>query len=244
MTKTDKTPEQTIRFYPVNISLADRLVLVCGGNKHALAEINRLMEFGARVDVIAPHIMAEIQDLAIIYGDRIKIMHRSFSDEDKKLLEKKIYLLVFALNYRDEENAAILEVAARTNVLAFGVDQLNLSTFVVPCTIKRGPLKIAVSTDGISPPIEQVILERIEETFINEIDKYTLFLTGMKERISRLSTDLRLSSPDVLHRILRRLQESEEILAALERSNFDEANHLADAIILEIRSEMNEHATT
>lgn len=229
-------------YYPINVSIAGRSVLVCGGGKPAMAECRRLLEFGAHVDVVAPNVMSEIQELAVTYGEKIRIMRRHFSDEDRAKIDTHHYFLVFAYNNREHENSEILKAAAQANVLSCGIDQFSPSHFIVPWTVRRGHLKIAVSTDGISPPLEVAVMQRIEAGFVSEIDKYMLFLDGMLERINRISDDARLSKTAVFRRIVRRMAESEEILSALQRRNFEEANHIAEAIVFEVASELNEPA--
>jgi siroheme synthase-like protein len=154
------------------------------------------------------------------------------------------YLLVYAFLNRDEDNNAVLEAARHARVLSYAADNPEHSDYIVPSLIKRGHLKISVSTDSLSPPLERALVERIEATFVSEIDKYTLFLASMQERIERLLRDKNLCQPAIFRRVMRRLAESEEIFLALQRRNFEEANHLAEAIVFEIKSEFNEPAAT
>jgi len=236
MSDTDKSAIKA-GYYPINVSVASRSVLMCGGGKPALTECRRLLEFGARVDLVAPNVMSELQDLAVTRGDKLRVMRRNFSDEDRANIEAHRYFLVFAYNNREPENNDILKTAARANVLCCGIDHLTPSDFVVPWMVKRGHLKIAVSTDGISPPLEQAVMQRIEAGFVSDIDKYMLFLDGMLERILRVNNDPKLAKPAVVRRIVRRVSESEEILSALQRRNFEEANHIAEAIVYEVSAE-------
>ncbi|HEY9773784.1 MAG TPA: NAD(P)-dependent oxidoreductase [Planktothrix sp.] len=234
----------TEKYYPISINLKGRKVLMCGASRLALAEVNRLLEFGARVDVVAPSIVAEMSETEVAYGERLKIAKREFNDEDARRLANGDYLLVYAFFHKEEDNLAVLNAARDARVLAFAVDNGERSDYIVPSLIKRGHLKIAVSTDSLSPPLERALVERIEATFVSEIDKYTLFLDAMQERVERLLKDKNLSQPATFRRVMRRLAESEEIFLALQRRNFEEANHLAEAIVFEIKSEFNEPAAT
>ncbi|HEY9718583.1 MAG TPA: NAD(P)-dependent oxidoreductase [Trichormus sp.] len=235
---------ETETYYPINLNLKGHRVLMCGASRLALAEITRLVEFGAQIDVIAPNMVSELNDVALTYGNRINLMRRSFDDNDIANLKKGVYLLVFAFSTKEDENGRILDAARQARVFAFAIDDTERSDYIVPSLIKRGHLKIAVSTDSLSPPLERALVERIEATFVNEIDKYTLFLNAMQERIQRLIKDANLSQPAIFRRVMRRLAESEEIFAALQRRNFEEANHLCEAIVFEIKSEFNEPAAT
>ncbi|MGH9550680.1 MAG: precorrin-2 dehydrogenase/sirohydrochlorin ferrochelatase family protein, partial [Terriglobales bacterium] len=230
-------------YYPINLNLKGERVLVCGGSRLALAEIDRLVEFGAEVDVVAPNMVSELHEIAMTYGDCVALHRRPFDQTDEAALKSGRYLLVFAYYNKEEDNKEVLKAAAQANILAFAIDDPERSNYIVPSLIKRGHLKISVSTDALSPPLERALVQRIEATFVNEIDKYTLFLNAMHERITRLLKDQNLSQPAIFRRVVRRLAESEEIFLALQRRNFEEANHLAEAIVFEIKSEFNEPAT-
>lgn len=230
-------------YFPINLNLNGRKVLMCGGSRLALAEISRLVEFGAQVDVLAPNMVTELQETALAYGDRITLIRRDFEDQDSDALQNGKYVLVFAFYTKEEDNSRVLEAAKEARVLAFACDNPEESDYITPSLIRRGHLKIGVSTDALSPPLERALVERIEATFVGEIDKYTLFLNAMQERITRLLNDRHLSQPAIFRRVMRRLAESEEIFLALQRRNFEEANHLAEAIVFEIKSEFNEPAT-
>jgi len=234
----------TETYYPINVNLKGKKVLMCGASRLALAEINRLAEFGAHIDVVAPNMVSELTDLALTYGERINLLRRAFDQDDVLKLKNRVYLLVFAFCTREEENNRILDAARDAGVFAFAVDNTERSDYIVPSLIKRGHLKIAVSTDSLSPPLERALVERIEATFVNEIDKYTLFLNAMQDRVQRLLKDSNLSQPAIFRRVMRRLAESEEIFFALQRRNFEEAHHLCEAIVFEIKSEFNEPAAT
>jgi precorrin-2 dehydrogenase/sirohydrochlorin ferrochelatase len=121
-------------------------------------------------------------------------------------------------------------------------DKPDQSDFVVPSLIKRGHLKISVSTDSISHPLELAIVQRIEAMFVSEIDSYTLFLTRMKELVVGAAKEKAFAHQDSWQRLLSNLAESEEILHALQRRNFEEANHLARAMVAEMVNESGEYA--
>src|SRR5579871_3511804 len=123
---------QTEKYYPISINLKGHKVLMCGGSRLALAEVNRLLDFGARVEVVAPNIVAEMHETELAYGDRLTVMKRAFNKEDEKRLSQGEYLLVYAFLNKEEENAAVLDAARDARVLAFAVDNTERSDYIVP----------------------------------------------------------------------------------------------------------------
>ena len=227
-------------YYPINIRIAGKKVFVFGGQSEALSEILRLLDFGANVDVVAPHIMAELQDLAFTYGDRITIQRRVFGDQDRLKLKNKDYLLAFALDDDDQSNVKVVESAIGNGVLAFGINDGRLSSFATATLLKRGHVKIAVSADTISKPIERAILRRIEALFVSNIDNYILFLNRLNDRLNELTNDPYFSDRESYFRLTRQLDQSEEILLAVQRQSFDEADALVDRIVLNCRADQEE----
>ncbi len=220
-------------FYPVGLKVSNERVLVSGGGRYALPEITKLLEFGAIVDVVAPHVMSEIQELAITHGHRLKVL-RGRLDE---LLEEKIkiadYLLVLALNNRANENSRILKAASDAGVLCYGLDQIEASSYLIPAIFKRGHLKIGVSSDGVCPSLEQALLHRIEASLVSEIDKHVLFANLVADRLGLLD-------PKIRQKVARILADSAELYSAIQRGNFEEATSILDATISDTRLEAEE----
>lgn len=220
-------------YYPIGLKVSGERVLVAGGGRYALPEITRLLEFGAVVDVVAPNVMSEIQELAITHGHRLKVV-RGRVDE---LLGGKIkvsdYLLVLALNNRANENVRILKAASDAGVLCYGPDQIESSTFLIPAIFKRGHLKIGVSSDGICPSLEQALLHRIEASLVTEIDRHVLFANLVADRFGRLESRMR-------QKVVRVLADSAELYSAIQRGNFEEATSILDATISDTKLEAEE----
>jgi precorrin-2 dehydrogenase/sirohydrochlorin ferrochelatase len=230
-------------FYPINIKLKGKRVLFCGGSQPVVAEISRLIDFGANVDVVAPHMAAELQDLALAYGARITLHKRKLAETDFSGLRSGKYSLAFAYSRDCAENEKLATEAHAHRVMVSTIDDICNSDYVIPSIIKRGHLKIAVSADSISQPLERALLQRIEASFVSEIDNYTLFLTAMQELIAGCAQDEALKKPSVFSKLMRDLAESDEILSALERKNFEEANHHAQALLQQTKAEVTEHAS-
>ena len=206
-----------------------------GAGRLALPKVERLVDFGAHVDIVAPLVISEIQEILEIHVDRVKLNRRNFAPEDVERITRREYLLVFACTNDNEENARVLQAAKEAGVLAHVPDSPEQSNFILPSVLKRGHLKISVATDGLSPLIGKALRQKIEAALGTEIDKYVLFIDSMREKLVELESDPRLGNPLTRREIARQLAESEEILLALQRESFEEAGRLVQMFIAEAR---------
>ena len=222
-------------YFPINIRLADRPVLVVGGSRAALAEIRRLVEFGANVLVVAPHMVHEIQELAVTYGHKLQVQRRNLSLQDEDAIASHRYTLVIACSGSADQDEYVVKLANQSGTLVALPDNHeigNEASFIIPAIRKRGHIKISVSTDGFSNALSRALLERIESSLGGRIDKYMIVLDAFREKIAALYSNDQLTDDERKH-VLRRLAESEELILAFQRENFDEAIQLAELIISE-----------
>lgn len=236
MTHSAQTSRANQGYFPINVKLADRPVLVVGGGRTALAETRRLVEFAARVTVIAPNMVAELQELAITHGHRVTLHKRAFSLEDEDSIAKRSYLLVFACSGQFDQDDYVARLAQEAGVLCAmpeNHEPVNAASFSVPAIRKRGLLRIAVSTEGYSNALARSLLGRIESSLGGRIDKYMLVAEAIKDRVSALYNNDQISEGE-RQQILRRVAESEEIILAFQRENFEEALQLLDMVVGEV----------
>lgn len=144
-----------MKFYPVNINIENKKCVVVGGGKIAFDKITGLLEAGAQVEVIAPQICTEIENLR----DKIKILRENYSAE--KISEGVI--LIAATN-NSALNQQIASDARAKNFLVNIVDDIS-SDFTVPSRIRRGDFLIAISTGGNSPAFSKFARKMLELEF-------------------------------------------------------------------------------
>lgn len=224
-------------YFPINVKLADRPVLVVGGGRTALSETRRLIDFGAQVFLVAPHMVMELQELGITHSHKLTLHRRDFSLADEDTMIKRAYVLVFACSGQPDQDDYVARIAQEAGLLCCMPDNhepASSASFLVPAIRKRGLLRIAVSTEGYSQALSKSLLERIESSLGGRIDRYMLVADSVKERIAALYSNECLTEAERRH-ILQRLAESEEIILAFQRENFEEAIQLMDMVITEVR---------
>lgn len=224
-------------YLPINVKIADRPVLVVGGGRSAFSELRRLVEFGALVDVVAPHVVSEITDISVTHSHRLQLKKRAFSIEDEDAIANRAYSLVFICTGTADLDEYISKLCTQSGLFFCLPDNHELESdanFVMPAIRKRGHIKISVSTDGFSHALARSLLERVESSLGTRLDKYMVAVDSFKEKLSALYDGDTFSEVDRKH-ILRKLAESEELILAFQRENFEEALQLADMVIAEIK---------
>lgn len=130
-----------------------------------------LIEAGAKVKVIAPKITEGLAELAT--KGRIEHLAREYRAGDACGMR----LMIGATNDRGV-NKAVFDEAKERGLLINVVDEVELSDFILPSTLKRGDLLIAVSTSGAAPAFAKKIKDDLELLFDQS---YAGYLDILKE---------------------------------------------------------------
>lgn len=176
-----------MKFYPINLNVENKKCVVIGGGKIALEKILGLIEANAKVEVIAPKICAEIEQL--FQNKKINLIREKYSPE--KISDGSI--LIAATN-NFELNQKILSDGREKNFLVNIVDSFD-GDFTVPSRIRRGDFLLAISTGGKSPGFSRFVRQMLEKDF-NEN-----FSAGLKI-ISKYRADVKKILPTFEERII------------------------------------------
>jgi precorrin-2 dehydrogenase / sirohydrochlorin ferrochelatase len=148
-------------YYPIFLDVKGRKCVVVGGGQVALRKVEALLESGAVVTVVSPVIGAGLRDLAA--NGSIVAMRRAYRSGD---LEGACV----ALTATDSENtnARVAKDAWSDGVLINVADDPAKSSFIVPSTILRGDLTVAISTGGKSPALARKVRRELEKNLVPE----------------------------------------------------------------------------
>ncbi|HPW68890.1 MAG: bifunctional precorrin-2 dehydrogenase/sirohydrochlorin ferrochelatase [Deltaproteobacteria bacterium] len=154
------------RYYPLFIDLTGKPVVVVGGGMVAWRKIEALCRAGARVRVIAPDVVEKIaQDAGI------EVVRRDYEPGD---LDGA--WLVIAATDDEETNIAVSRDAGSRRIFCNAVDQPGLCSFIVPSVVEKGPIKIAISTGGVSPALSKKMRIRIGKLLGDEYSILALIM--------------------------------------------------------------------
>ncbi|CAM3034996.1 bifunctional precorrin-2 dehydrogenase/sirohydrochlorin ferrochelatase [Hathewaya histolytica] len=158
-------------YYPLMIEMKDKNVYIIGGGKVAIRKARKFLEYGAKVIVISPEFIEEFYTLKTSVGKNLSIISENYNKE----LVKNAFLVIGATNI-DKVNQEIAMFCKGNNIMCNIVDSMELSDFIVPSTIKRGDLEIAISTLGNSPSLCAKIRKELEEKYDDTFDEYVKLL--------------------------------------------------------------------
>ncbi|MEN8761417.1 MAG: siroheme synthase CysG [Thiogranum sp.] len=170
-------------FFPVFMDLAGRDCLVVGGGNVAARKVNLLLRAGARVEVVAPQLCEKLA----VQRSAGTITHsaREFEETD---VEGKV--LVIAATSQEEVNRSVSEFAKARNIPVNVVDDPELCSFIVPSTINRSPVQVAVSSGGASPVLARLLRARLESyvpaAYGHMAKLVASFRTKVKQRFSSI----------------------------------------------------------
>ena len=165
-------------YYPVFLDIEKFSCLVVGGGEVAGRKISSLYQAGAEIRVVSPDFFPQTRELC--ETAEICCVSRSY---DKNDLEG--HNLVIAATSDTHLNKKISQQAISRNLLINVVDNKSLSNFIVPSSLARGPLQVAICTDGASPAMSAEIRRNLEEKFGEEFGRYLHTVQNLREKLKR-----------------------------------------------------------
>ncbi|MCY3961953.1 MAG: bifunctional precorrin-2 dehydrogenase/sirohydrochlorin ferrochelatase [bacterium] len=159
--------------YPVNLRVRGHRCLVVGGGKVALAKADGLLEAGAVVEVIAPEVVAELDDRS-----DVAVHRRHYRSGDVQG-----YRLAVAATGRAEVDAEVYRDGEAAGVWVNSADDPDHCSFTLPSRLRRGPLLVTCSTGGHSPALSRWLRQRLEHEIGPEYETLLCLLSEARERI-------------------------------------------------------------
>ena len=145
--------------FPVFLKLHEIQTLIVGGGNVGLEKLEALLknDSNAKVRIIAPEIKEEILELAeksqFIEIKKRKVRGKDLKDADLMILATDDYSLHQKLKKKAKKLRLLTNVA----------DTPALCDFYLGSTVKKGDLKIGISTNGKSPTFAKRFREILEE---------------------------------------------------------------------------------
>lgn len=143
-----------MNFLPIYLNLKGRSCLVVGGGEVAARKLSYLLQAGASVKVVSPELGVSAKEYI---GDTNGHITREFIDSDIN-----DQCLVIAATDVREVNSRITELCHEKGIHVNVVDDPGNSSFVVPATLNRGRIQLAISTGGASPVLSRMLKSRLE----------------------------------------------------------------------------------
>jgi len=162
--------------FPIVLRLQAKRCVVVGAGKIAAAKVAGLLRSRARLVVIAPHATPGIQRHA--RAKKLKWLRREFRARDVAGA-----FLVIAATDCSVTNEAVFRACTAQGVLCNVVDDPEHCDFFYPAVVRRGPLQIAISTEGRSPALAHRLRIELERQFGPEYGAWIEHVGKMRKKI-------------------------------------------------------------
>ena len=166
-------------YYPAFINLENKKTVVVGGGKIAERKILGLLDTGAKVTVVSPGITKRIEREKQKSG--LRHICRGYRKSDLK----KAFLVIAATDDRDVNERVSRDAPCLVNI----VDVPKLCNFIVPSSMQRGPLTIAISTGGVSPALARSLRKELEKIYGCEFSGYLKTLQKIRAQAMTMIKD-------------------------------------------------------
>ena len=152
--------------FPIFLKLENLHTLIVGGGYVGLEKITAVLDNSpmAKVSLVSPDIRQEIRDIASV-NSRINLIERRFEDNDLAVKD----LVIVATNDK-EENARIASVARSKNMLVNVADTPAICDFYLSSVVRKGNLKVAISTNGMSPTLAKRLKEVLGDALPDNLE--------------------------------------------------------------------------
>jgi precorrin-2 dehydrogenase/sirohydrochlorin ferrochelatase len=151
------------RYLTVALDVRGRRALVIGAGGEAASKIERLLQAGAQVTVIAPGDVRADIDQAAREG-RLELLRRAPSGEDAEGAAV-VFIEPSADGVDDDLARRLYDRALRSGTLVNTLDRPEISTFINPAVVHVSGLTMSISTAGASPALARRIREDLEALF-------------------------------------------------------------------------------
>ncbi|HXB10138.1 MAG TPA: TSUP family transporter [Puia sp.] len=205
-----ETTDQGNTLFPVFIKLERLRLLIVGGGKVCLEKLNTVLQNSpaTAITIVAPEIAAPVRELAAQHSN-VLLVDRPYHRRDLEGAD----IAIVAVGDRSVSETVASD-AKEAGVLVNVADTPDLCDFYLSSVIRKGDLKIAISTNGKSPTIAKRLKEELGGMIPDEMESV---LNNMQTIRQRLNGDF----PEKV----RKLNELTKVLVAKQATPAIEPRH-------------------
>jgi len=169
------------QLFPIFLKLNndDLHLLIVGGGYVGLEKIEAVLGNSpeAKITLVAPEIRAEIRQIAADHA-RVILINRTFEDSDLDHMD----LAILATNDK-AENKRIKRLARARHLLCNVADTPEECDFYLSSIVKKGNLKVAISTNGMSPTLAKRLREVLTEALPDDLETAMEQLKAVRDQL-------------------------------------------------------------
>lgn len=168
------------RLFPVFLKLEQLSLLIVGGGKVALEKLHAVLSNApaTRIRIVGKVISEDLTAEAALH-DHITVVEKPYESSDLEGVD----IVIVAVN--DIPAATrIKEDTRRAGLLVNVADKPELCDFYLSSVVRKGHLKIAISTNGKSPTIAKRLKEEIGSMIPDEMDDVLENMQTIRQRLN------------------------------------------------------------
>ncbi|HEX9993329.1 MAG TPA: bifunctional precorrin-2 dehydrogenase/sirohydrochlorin ferrochelatase [Acidimicrobiales bacterium] len=181
----------TPALYPVGLVVDGRPCLVVGGGPVAARKAAGLVACGAVVTVVAPAVVPAVEALGVA------VERRAY-----RRGEAAGYRLVVTATGDPEVDQAVFDDAEAAGVWANSADDPGRCSFTLPAVARRGPVTVAVATDGTAPALAAWLRDRLAAALPADVEALAAALAAARAELrAAVGTSEGLDWPALIDRL-------------------------------------------
>lgn len=171
--------EQSNLLFPVFLKLNRLRLTIIGGGFVAVEKLNAVLSNSpqTKIKLVSKTIDPEIETLAST--NSITLIKKEYNASDLENTD----LVIAAINDRSVSKQ-IFEDAHARGILINVADTPDLCDFYLGSIVKKGNLKIAISTNGKSPTLAKRLKEMFTELLPEELDELSVNLNSIRNKLT------------------------------------------------------------
>src|SRR6478672_5666320 len=172
--------EHKNRLYPIFLKLDQLETLLVGAGNVGLEKLQSLLSNSpeAKITVVAPEIKDEVRRM-IAEHPSCRIIQGPFREYD---LDNKDLVILATKNRALHEN--IKDLARQKGIIVNVADTPDLCDFYLGSIVQKGSMKIAISTNGLSPTIAKRMKEVISDMIPYEMENVLQDLSSIRQTMN------------------------------------------------------------
>lgn len=166
--------------FPIFLKLEQLDTLLVGAGKVGLEKLQAMLANAplARIDIVATEVSDEVRKLVAVVP-ALRLFERPFEESD---LEGRD-LVIVAVNGIDT-STIIRDAARERKILVNVADKPALCDFYLGSVVRKGHLKMGISTNGQSPTAAKRLREVLQDALPDELDSVLVNLNTLRNRLN------------------------------------------------------------
>ncbi len=166
--------------FPIFLKLENLRMLIVGGGYVGMEKLEAVITNSpaATITLVATQISDDIKELARQYPN-ITLVEKPYDSSD--IINYDI--IIAAINDPVVSQQVVTD-AKHKKILVNAADKPDLCDFYLSSVVKKGNLKIAISTNGKSPTVAKRVKEMLNDTLPNEIDDLLNQMQSIRNKLS------------------------------------------------------------